>query len=71
MKRLINIAFVVVLAAMAPVSALAHAGHGHENPLSPGHYVVNPEHSIYLGIIVVGSIVVAWMMNKIARRVQQ
>jgi len=46
-KKLILIALTV-----APVFVLAHPGHGHESPLSPGHYVGNPEHYIPLALTV-------------------
>jgi len=37
-------------ATMSPLAVFAHAGHGHENPLSPGHYLGNPEHAIPLAL---------------------
>ena len=46
-RKLILLAITVL-----PVLAFAHPGHGHENPLSPGHYVVNPEHFIPLALTV-------------------
>lgn len=33
-----------------PLASLAHEGHGHENPWSPGHFLANPEHSIPLAL---------------------
>lgn len=47
----------LVLFSMMPVITWAHPGHGHENPLSPGHYVANPEHFIPLALTVVVSLV--------------
>jgi hypothetical protein len=35
---------------IAPISAIAHPGHGHESPLSPGHYIANPEHFIPMAL---------------------
>jgi hypothetical protein len=46
-KKLILIAATVI-----PVFAMAHPGHGHESPLSPGHYLANPEHYIPLALTV-------------------
>ena len=43
---------VVAAIIISPVALLAHPGHGHENPLSPGHYVANPEHFIPLALTV-------------------
>lgn len=38
-------------AVVSPLAVLAHEGHGHENPLSPGHYLANPEHAIPLALV--------------------
>jgi len=43
---------ILLVLAMLPVVSFAHPGHGHENPLSPGHYVINPEHFIPLALTV-------------------
>lgn len=49
----------------APVLASAHPGHGHDNPLSPGHYVGNPEHSLPIALIIaVGVVVATWAYYK-------
>ena len=45
----------------------AHPGHGHENPLSPGHYITNPEHSVLLLLTVAASIAFAWFINRGSR----
>ena len=37
---------------LAPQFVLAHEGHGSESPLSPGHYVANPEHFIPLALAI-------------------
>ena len=42
----------LVGATLAPLSVLAHAGHGHDNPLSPEHFLGNPEHAIPLALTV-------------------
>lgn len=47
----------LILFSMMPVFSEAHPGHGHENPLSPGHYVANPEHFIPLALTVAVSLV--------------
>jgi amino acid transporter len=44
-KKIILVAF-----ALMPVFVFAHPGHGHESPLSLGHYVANPEHYIPLAL---------------------
>jgi hypothetical protein len=51
--------------AFLPLSLVAHAGHGQDNPLSPGHYVNNPEHSwpITLAIATV-VVLITWLVNR-------
>lgn len=51
MKRIFSFLILVLISVM-PLIVLAHAGHGHENPLSPGHYITNPEHFIPLALAV-------------------
>ena len=50
-----------------PFRIMAHAGHGHDNPLSPGHYITNPEHSVLLLLTVAASIAFAWFINRGSR----
>lgn len=58
-----KIAALILLVASAP--ALAHPGHGTQNPLSPGHYVANPEHSIPLTLAIGTAVVlVLWLINR-------
>ncbi len=44
----------ILLAASAslPLVTLAHEGHGHEHPWSPGHFLANPEHAIPLALAI-------------------
>jgi hypothetical protein len=42
----------LAIASFSPLAVFAHAGHGHENPLSPGHYLGNPEHVIPLALTI-------------------
>lgn len=44
-----------------PAASMAHPGHGHENPLSPVHYLANPEHAVPLAITLVAVVVLGWM----------
>lgn len=44
--------FALISTVLFPVLASAHPGHGNENPLSPGHYVANPQHFIPLALTV-------------------
>lgn len=58
-----KIAAFLLLAASAP--AFAHPGHGTQNPLSPGHYVSNPEHSIPLTLAIGAAVVlVMWLIHR-------
>jgi hypothetical protein len=52
MEKLSRILFAVAAILVSPVALMAHPGHGHENPLSPGHFVANPEHFIPLALTV-------------------
>jgi hypothetical protein len=47
-----------------PVMSIAHPGHGHENPLSPGHYFGNPEHVLPLALtIAVAAVFIVWKVR--------
>jgi hypothetical protein len=50
MEKIARITIGVICILFAPVVLLAHPGHGHENPLSPGHYIANPEHFLPLAL---------------------
>ncbi len=47
----------LISALLLPALASAHPGHGNESPLSPGHYVTNPQHFIPLALTVVVSVI--------------
>jgi hydrogenase/urease accessory protein HupE len=54
---------------LVTAGAIAHPGHGHGNPLSPGHYVTNPEHAIPLTLaIATGVILITWLANRLEKR---
>jgi hypothetical protein len=52
MEKIIRITMSVICIGLVPVGLLAHPGHGHENPLSPGHYIANPEHFLPLALTI-------------------
>lgn len=58
MEKLTRILFAVGAIILTPFVLIAHPGHGHENPLSPGHYVANPEHFIPLALTI-GAVLLA------------
>jgi hypothetical protein len=64
---------IVILLLQLPAAALlAHPGHGTGNPLSPGHYIGNPEHSIPITLALAGGIVVVnWLLYKFLRKIQK
>lgn len=68
MKKILSL----FAAGVAMPSAFAHAGHGHENPLSPDHYVKNPEHAIPLTLAFVACIIViTWLSYKVQHRINK
>lgn len=63
MKKLQNILIAAI--GILPSIAIAHPGHGHENPLSPGHYLGNPEHGIPIALTLAAvAIVGIWQWRK-------
>lgn len=60
MKKLITL-----IPMASALSAMAHPGHGTQNPLSPGHYIANPEHSIPITLAIGTAVVlVTWLANR-------
>jgi hypothetical protein len=64
MKNLIKILCAGALFAL-PFISFGHPGHGHESPLSPGHYLGNPVHSIPIALTVAAA--AAFVVWKIRR----
>jgi hypothetical protein len=58
MEKISRIMFSVFCILLTPFALLAHPGHGHESPLSPGHYVTNPEHFLPLALTT-GAVLIA------------
>lgn len=68
MKRL----FSTLLFAAGAIVLAAHPGHGHENPLSPGHYTGNPEHALPLALTVaVATVLIVWGVVQVNRYLQK
>ena len=69
MKRVLSLA--VAAAALAPMSALAHSGHGYEAAGSDSlmHYVASPIH--YISAFITISVVVAVSLAVIGRLVHR
>ncbi|MBX7124206.1 MAG: hypothetical protein K1X47_00815 [Cyclobacteriaceae bacterium] len=63
---------IAVLVLLTPLSILAHPGHGHDNPLGPGHYVGNPEHALPLALtIAVAMFVVGYAVRTLSAKAQK
>ena len=58
MEKIARVILGIVCMLLAPVALFAHPGHGHESPLSPGHYVANPEHFLLLALSI-GAVLMA------------
>jgi hypothetical protein len=58
MEKISRIMFSIFCILLTPFALLAHPGHGHESPLSPGHYVANPEHFLPLALTI-GAVLIA------------
>jgi hydrogenase/urease accessory protein HupE len=52
MEKIARVILGIIGILSAPVALFAHPGHGHESPLSPGHYVANPEHFLPLALTI-------------------
>lgn len=58
MEKIARVILGIIGILLAPVAVFAHPGHGHESPLSPGHYVTNPEHFLPLALSI-GAVLMA------------
>jgi len=63
MEKITRIMFSIFFILLTPLALLAHPGHGHENPLSPGHYVANPEHFLPLALTI-GAVLIAVLVYR-------
>jgi len=52
MEKSARVAISIICILLTPFALLAHPGHGHQSPLSPGHYVANPEHFLPLALTI-------------------
>lgn len=52
MEKIARVIISMVGLLLTPIALFAHPGHGHENRLSPGHYVANPEHFLPLALTI-------------------
>jgi hypothetical protein len=66
-KMIVAVAFVVFF--MVP--GQAHEGHGHESPLSPGHYIANPEHALPVALTLITALAGGWLIYRAAVRVKR
>ncbi len=52
MEKLARVAISIFCILLTPFALLAHPGHGHQSPLSLGHYMANPEHFLPLALTI-------------------
>jgi hypothetical protein len=64
MKSLKQIVFAVYVVICSAVQSQAHEGHGHESPLSPGHYIANPEHALPIALTFITALVAGWLIYR-------
>lgn len=62
MKKIFKTAVGII--AFLPTLAMAHPGHGHENPLSPDHYLANAEHSLPIALTLGVVVFAVWKWKK-------
>ena len=62
MKNLLHKIFGLAILMVMPGLLMAHPGHGHDNPLSPGHYIFNPEHALPVMLALVVSVAFSWIL---------
>lgn len=63
MKK-ITLPLTVALVLCSAITGFGHEGHGHESPLSPGHYVTNPEHALPLALTLVVALTFGWLLYR-------
>ena len=64
MKNLVKTLWASAMVAL-PLFSFGHPGHGHDNPLGPGHYLGNPEHALPLALtIAVAAIFIVWRARR-------
>jgi hypothetical protein len=65
MKKITSFIPMIIIAG----GAVAHPGHGHGNPLSPGHYVSSPEHALPLTLaIAAGVVLITWLTHRFQKK---
>ena len=56
-----KVGFLILLTLFGSL-AFAHPGHGTQNPLSPGHYLGNPEHALPVTLSIIGGFVLVTLL---------
>jgi hypothetical protein len=65
MKKLLQIyTGIVTMMILTPTFVFAHPGHGHDNPLSPGHFIGNPEHALPALLAISVMVAGMWLLYK-------
>lgn len=68
MKKIMFPLTTITLVLSSAMTGRAHEGHGHESPLSPGHYVTNPEHALPVALTLVVALAFGWLVYRKSMR---
>jgi hydrogenase/urease accessory protein HupE len=71
MEKIMRVIVSIICLLAVPAALLAHPGHGHENPLSPGHYITNPEHFLPLAFTISAVLIAAFAYRSFQIRSKQ
>jgi hypothetical protein len=71
MKKSRQLMIAAVLVVYSVVTCQAHEGHGHENPLSPGHYIANPEHALPIALTLMAALAGGWLIYRTTARIKR
>jgi hypothetical protein len=68
MKKSKQLIITAALVVYSIATCQAHEGHGHESPLSPGHYIANPEHALPIALTLVTALAGGWLIYRTVAR---
>lgn len=61
-------ASILALIAALPFTGFAHEGHGHTHGFTITHYMVEPDHALFTGVVLLATIVYLWNRRRKAAR---
>ncbi len=65
MKKITSL---LALTAALPFTGFAHEGHGHTHGFTITHYIVEPEHALFTGLVLAATVVYLWNRRRKAAR---